>query len=204
MSDNWCRKSKFLYKKAVHKICFSSKTIKLIFCEPPTERVNRCKNHNTKLDALAECVAGFNCVSSAILQYLVVILVIVTVTVGIVQGSHSVLSTRIKGVHYNLLSAFDFGATERTSLKKCWVMKIIQWIIIVVFTCPSESTCHAVKQGVHSKCPHGSILISLSFSAQILQSWKVLPKISNDIKKLLITNLLWNYPFHSRVHIVLA
>lgn len=37
------------------------------------------------------------------------------------------------------------------------------------------STCHAFKHGVHNKCPHGSILISLSFSAQILQSWNVEP-----------------------------
>lgn len=49
-----------------------------------------------------------------------------------------------------------------------------------MFTCPSESTCHAVRHGVHSKCPHGSIRISLSFSAQILHNWKVLPVISKD------------------------
>lgn len=42
-------------------------------------------------------------------------------------------------------------------------------------TCPSESTCQAVKHGVHNKWPHGSIRISLSFSAHILHSWNVLP-----------------------------
>lgn len=35
--------------------------------------------------------------------------------------------------------------------------------------------CHDVKQGVQSKWPQGSIRISLSFSAQILHNWKVLP-----------------------------
>lgn len=42
-------------------------------------------------------------------------------------------------------------------------------------TCPSESTCHDVKHGVHNKWPQGSIRMSLSFSAHILHSWKVLP-----------------------------
>lgn len=36
-------------------------------------------------------------------------------------------------------------------------------------------TCQAVRQEVHMRWPHGSILMSLSFSAQILQSWKVEP-----------------------------
>lgn len=49
---------------------------------------------------------------------------------------------------------------------------------IKCLTCPSESTCHAVRHGVHNKCPHGSILMSLSFSAHILHNWKVLPAIS--------------------------
>lgn len=44
-----------------------------------------------------------------------------------------------------------------------------------LLTCLSESTCHDVRHGVHRRCPQGSILISLSFSAQILQSWNVLP-----------------------------
>lgn len=39
---------------------------------------------------------------------------------------------------------------------------------------PSDS-CQAVRQEVHIRCPQGSILTSLSFSAQILQSWKVEP-----------------------------
>ena len=42
-------------------------------------------------------------------------------------------------------------------------------------TCPSESTCQAVRHGVHNKCPQGSILMSLSFSAHILHNWNVLP-----------------------------
>lgn len=53
-------------------------------------------------------------------------------------------------------------------------------------TCPSESTCHAVRHGVHNKCPQGSIRISLSFSAQILHNWKVLPVISRVTEKELI------------------
>lgn len=75
-------------------------------------------------------------------------------------------------------------------------------------TCPSESTCHAVRHGVHSRWPHGSIRMSLSFSAQILHSWNVLPV---EIKKkrhntflLAISNLLpaegnshYTYPSHS-------
>lgn len=36
-------------------------------------------------------------------------------------------------------------------------------------------TCHCVKHGVQRRWPQGSIRISLSFSAQILQSWKVDP-----------------------------
>lgn len=38
-----------------------------------------------------------------------------------------------------------------------------------------DSTCHAVRQEVHIRCPQGSIFTSLSFSAQILHSWKVEP-----------------------------
>lgn len=40
---------------------------------------------------------------------------------------------------------------------------------------PALTICHDVKQGVHNKCPQGSIRTSLSFSAQILHSWNVLP-----------------------------
>lgn len=36
-------------------------------------------------------------------------------------------------------------------------------------------TCQAVRQEVHMRWPQGSIFTSLSFSAQILQSWKVEP-----------------------------
>lgn len=36
-------------------------------------------------------------------------------------------------------------------------------------------TCQAVRQEVHIRWPHGSIFTSLSFSAQILHSWKVEP-----------------------------
>lgn len=36
-------------------------------------------------------------------------------------------------------------------------------------------TCHAVRQDVHIRWPHGSIFTSLSFSAQILHSWNVEP-----------------------------
>ena len=36
-------------------------------------------------------------------------------------------------------------------------------------------TCHCVRHGVHNRCPHGSIRMSLSFSAQILHNWKVEP-----------------------------
>lgn len=36
-------------------------------------------------------------------------------------------------------------------------------------------TCQAVRHKVHMRWPQGSILMSLSFSAQILQSWKVEP-----------------------------
>lgn len=39
----------------------------------------------------------------------------------------------------------------------------------------SSLTCQAVRQEVHIRCLHGSIFTSLSFSAQILQSWKVEP-----------------------------
>ena len=36
-------------------------------------------------------------------------------------------------------------------------------------------SCQAVRQGVHSRWLHGSIRMSLLFSAQILHSWKVEP-----------------------------
>lgn len=36
-------------------------------------------------------------------------------------------------------------------------------------------TCQAVRQEVHIRCLQGSIFTSLSFSAQILHSWKVEP-----------------------------
>lgn len=36
-------------------------------------------------------------------------------------------------------------------------------------------TCHAVRQDVHIRWPHGSIFTSLSFSAHILHSWNVEP-----------------------------
>lgn len=73
-------------------------------------------------------------------------------------------------------------------------------------TCPSESTCHAVKQGVHSRCPQGSILISLSFSAQILHSWNVLPVLEStkpstrqSVNSTLRGTWFESYPSHSRV-----
>lgn len=37
------------------------------------------------------------------------------------------------------------------------------------------NTCQAVRHGVQRRCPQGSILTSLSFSAQILHNWNVLP-----------------------------
>lgn len=40
---------------------------------------------------------------------------------------------------------------------------------------PHYNTCQAVRQDVHIRWPQGSILTSLSFSAHILQSWKVEP-----------------------------
>lgn len=40
---------------------------------------------------------------------------------------------------------------------------------------PRNRTCQAVRQEVHIRCPQGSIFTSLSFSAQILQSWNVEP-----------------------------
>lgn len=52
-------------------------------------------------------------------------------------------------------------------------------------TCPSESTCQAVKHGVHNKWPHGSIRISLSFSAHILHNWNVLPvRVKQELENL--------------------
>jgi len=36
-------------------------------------------------------------------------------------------------------------------------------------------TCQTVRQGWHRRCPQGWIRVSLSLSAQILHSWKVLP-----------------------------
>lgn len=39
----------------------------------------------------------------------------------------------------------------------------------------STRTCQDVRQDVHMRCPQGSIFTSLSFSAQILHSWKVEP-----------------------------
>lgn len=53
------------------------------------------------------------------------------------------------------------------------------WLVTDI-TCPSESTCHAVRHGVHSKWPHGSIRMSLSFSAHILHNWNVLPAKQNQ------------------------
>lgn len=62
-----------------------------------------------------------------------------------------------------------------------WYCHFIDKYAQKLVTCPSESTCQAVKHGVHSKWPHGSILISLSFSAHILHNWNVLPE--NAIQK---------------------
>lgn len=82
-------------------------------------------------------------------------------------------------------------------------------------TWPSESTCHALRHGVHSKCPHGSIRMSLSFSAHILHSWKVLPisqrgnihvkSCYSRVRQQLRLDFHSNqhnptHPFHSTVH----
>jgi hypothetical protein len=74
-----------------------------------------------------------------------------------------------------LISARQNGHPWGSFKGKLWKIRRF----CTVLTCPSESTCHAVRQGVHSKCPHGSIRMSLSFSAHILHSWKVLPVNSN-------------------------
>ena len=54
------------------------------------------------------------------------------------------------------------------------IMTNIQWDKRHIFF-PVGLTCQAVRQGVHKRCPHGSILTSLSFSAQILHNWNVDP-----------------------------
>lgn len=55
----------------------------------------------------------------------------------------------------------------------------------------SKLTCHCVRQGVHKRCPQGSSRISLSFSAQILQSWKVEP-ISQYNSYCSCVTLMWS------------
>lgn len=47
--------------------------------------------------------------------------------------------------------------------------------IIKAYQCGGVLTCQAVRQDVHIRCLQGSIFTSLSFSAQILQSWNVEP-----------------------------
>lgn len=88
-----------------------------------------------------------------------------------IGGIPVMLSLWIEGVHDNLFSSFDFGAAEGTTLK-CVLVNVgdLMGESGSRITCPSESTCHAVRQGVHNKCPHGSIRISLSFSAHILHN----------------------------------
>lgn len=52
---------------------------------------------------------------------------------------------------------------------------IIKQSILTICWLNYDCTCHAVRQEVHMRCPQGSIFTSLSFSAQILHSWKVEP-----------------------------
>lgn len=72
--------------------------------------------------------------------------------------------------------------------------------IFSILTCPSESTCHAFKQGVHNKCPHGSIRMSLSFSAQILHNWNVLPGKKTKLLLELILKIEKSSPSPSLTH----
>ena len=53
--------------------------------------------------------------------------------------------------------------------------KLGKWRFLCLIQIDCLLTCQAVRQWVHSKCPQGSILISLLFSAHILHSWKVEP-----------------------------
>ena len=52
-------------------------------------------------------------------------------------------------------------------------------------------TCHDVRHGVQSKCPHGSIRTSFEFSAHILHSWKVEP-ISQYNSYCSCVTLMWS------------
>lgn len=83
-----------------------------------------------------------------------------------------VLFSGIKCVNNYLFGSFYFCSTERATLGMgCFLLSFGMCIEgFCILTCPSESTCHDVKHGVHSKCPQGSIRISLSFSAHILHS----------------------------------
>lgn len=121
-----------------------------------------------------------------LLQYLIFIFMVVITLLAIL-----VCSSWVESIHNNLFSAFNFSSTKRTSLlawrgkkKEFQLIWLLSHVVFCVgkFTCPSESTCHAVRHGVHSKWPHGSMRISLSFSAHILHNWKVLPVIENRMK----------------------
>lgn len=84
-----------------------------------------------------------------------------------------------------LISALQNGQPwkwEEEERKDCLSRVVYYYSLSSLLTCPSESTCHAFRQGVHNRWPQGSIRMSLSFSAQILHSWKVLPAIENPIK----------------------
>lgn len=76
-----------------------------------------------------------------------------------------------------------------------------------IHTCPSESTCHEVRHGVHSKWPQGSIRMSLSFSAHILHNWNVLPAnvIEQSLNFAHWSHSKWpaTYPFRNKVRTAL-
>lgn len=119
-------------------------------------------------------------------------IVVVNILLSTVCWISLVLFAWIECIDDYLLSTFDFCSTEWTALLVKWKKKnlIFDFFMNILsnlqevgmdwnndeFTCPSESTCHAVRHGVHNKWPHGSIRMSLSFSAHILHNWNVLPE----------------------------
>lgn len=90
----------------------------------------------------------------------------------------------VERVDDNGLRTFNLAAAEGTS--RALALRLLRrHQKHMILQCASQQleamsgscsrTCQAVRQEVHMRWPQGSIFTSLSFSAQILQSWKVEP-----------------------------
>ena len=81
---------------------------------------------------------------------------------------------------------------RRLSLSKAWKKyPVFLFFNFVAFSENLNFTCQVFRHGVHKRCPQGSILISLLFSAQILHNWNV-ELISQYISYCSFVTLMWS------------